>query len=62
MISYARGKSFDLPLFLLAKTDSFCGIPWIVAKPREAERLLAQAKTVEDVCKEIDVTDAAIHS
>ena len=29
----------------------------IVAKLREADRLLGQGKTVEEVCKEIDVTD-----
>jgi len=32
--------------------------PQIVAKLREADRLLGQGKTIEEVCKEIDVTDA----
>jgi transposase-like protein len=35
--------------------------PQIVAKLREADRLLGQGKTVEQVCKEIDVTDATYY-
>ena len=35
--------------------------PQIVAKLREADRLLGQGKTVEEVCKEIDVTDATYY-
>ena len=30
----------------------------IVAKLREADRLLGQGKTIPEVCKEIEVTDA----
>ena len=33
----------------------------IVAKLREADRLLGQGKTVEEVCKEINVTDATYY-
>ena len=35
--------------------------PQIVAKLREADRLLGRGKTVEEVCKEIDVTDATYY-
>ena len=35
--------------------------PQIVAKLREADRLLGQGKTVEEVCKEIDVTDGTYY-
>ena len=35
--------------------------PQIVAKLREADRLLGQGKSVEQVCKEIDVTDATYY-
>jgi putative transposase len=35
--------------------------PQIVAKLREADRLLGQGKTVEEVCKEINVTDATYY-
>ena len=35
--------------------------PQIVAKLREADRLLGQGKTIEEVCKEIDVTDATYY-
>ena len=35
--------------------------PHIVAKLREADRLLGQGKTVEEVCKEIDVTDGTYY-
>jgi putative transposase len=33
----------------------------IVAKLRQADKLLGQGKTVEEVCKEIDVTDATYY-
>ena len=36
-------------------------VPQIVAKLREADRLLGRGKTVEEVCKEIDVTDATYY-
>jgi len=32
--------------------------PQIVAKLREAERLLGQGKSIPEICKELDVTDA----
>ena len=32
--------------------------PQIVAKLREADRLLGQGKTIPEVCKEIEVTEA----
>jgi transposase-like protein len=35
--------------------------PQIVAKLREADRLIGQGKTIEQVCKEIDVTDATYY-
>ena len=35
--------------------------PQIVAKLREADRLLGQGKSVEQVCKEIEVTDATYY-
>jgi predicted secreted protein len=35
--------------------------PQIVAKLRQADKLLGQGKTVEEVCKEIDVTDATYY-
>ena len=35
--------------------------PQIVAKLREADRLIGQGKTIELVCKEIDVTDATYY-
>jgi len=35
--------------------------PQIVAKLREADRLLGQGKTVPEVCKEIEVTDATYY-
>ena len=33
----------------------------IVAKLREADRLLGQGKTIPEVCKEIEVTDATYY-
>ena len=35
--------------------------PQIVAKLRQADKLSGQGKTVEEVCKEIDVTDATYY-
>jgi putative transposase len=35
--------------------------PQIVAKLREADRLIGQGKTIEQVCKEIEVTDATYY-
>ena len=35
--------------------------PQIVAKLREADRLLGQGKTIPEVCKEIEVTDATYY-
>ena len=35
--------------------------PQIVAKLREADRLIGQGKTIEQVCKEIDVTDVTYY-
>jgi putative transposase len=35
--------------------------PQIVAKLRQADKLLGQGKTVEEVCREIDVTDATYY-
>ena len=35
--------------------------PQIVSKLRQADKLLGQGKTVEEVCKEIDVTDASYY-
>ena len=35
--------------------------PQIVAKLREADRLLGQGKTIPEVCKDIDVTDATYY-
>ena len=35
--------------------------PQIVAKLREADRLLGQGKTMPEVCKEIEVTDATYY-
>lgn len=35
--------------------------PQIVAKLRQADKLLGQGKTVEEVCKEIHVTDATYY-
>lgn len=35
--------------------------PQIVAKLRQADKLLGQGKTVEEVCKEIEVTDATYY-
>ena len=35
--------------------------PQIVSKLRQADKLLGQGKTVEEVCKEIDVTDATFY-
>ena len=35
--------------------------PQIVAKLREADRLIGQGKAIEQVCKEIDVTDATYY-
>ncbi len=35
--------------------------PQIVAKLREADRLLGQGKTVEDVCKKIDITNTTYY-
>ena len=35
--------------------------PQIVAKLREADRLIGQGKTVEQICKELDVTDATYY-
>ena len=35
--------------------------PQIVAKLRQADKLLGQGKTVEEVCKEINVTDATYY-
>ena len=32
--------------------------PQIVAKLREADRLLGQGKSIPEICKELDVTDA----
>ncbi len=33
----------------------------IVSKLRQADKLLGQGKTVEEVCKEINVTDATYY-
>jgi transposase-like protein len=35
--------------------------PQIVAKLREADRHLGQGKTIPEVCKELDVTDATYY-
>tara|TARA_B100000029_G_C17497333_1_gene931421 strand:+ start:93 stop:368 length:276 start_codon:yes stop_codon:yes gene_type:complete len=35
--------------------------PQIVAKLREADRLLGQGKTIPEVCKELNVTDATYY-
>ena len=35
--------------------------PQIVAKLREADRLLGQGKTVPEICKELEVTDATYY-
>ena len=35
--------------------------PQIVAKLRESDRLLGQGKTMSEVCKEIEVTDATYY-
>ena len=35
--------------------------PQIVAKLREADRLLGQGKAIPEVCKELDVTDATYY-
>jgi len=35
--------------------------PQIVAKLREADRLLGQGKTIPEVCKELEVTDATYY-
>ena len=35
--------------------------PQIVAKLRQTDKLLGQGKTVDEVCKEIDVTDATYY-
>ena len=35
--------------------------PQIVAKLREADRLLGQGKTIPELCKEIEVTDATYY-
>ncbi len=35
--------------------------PQIVAKLREADRLLGQGKTIPEICKELEVTDATYY-
>ena len=35
--------------------------PQIVAKLREADRLLGQGKSIPEICKELDVTDATYY-
>ena len=35
--------------------------PQIVAKLREADRLLSQGKSIPEICKEIEVTDATYY-